>query len=60
MELDIVHIANTGSWAAVNSLNPIFDDFFTPIGDNSRYFACNVDPKEKSLEASNRMNEAAN
>ena len=43
IELDIVHIATAGSLVAVDSLDPIFDDLFTPFGDNDRCFACNVD-----------------
>ena len=39
MELDIGHIAIASSLAAVDSLEPIFDDLFTPFS-NGR---CNLD-----------------
>ena len=38
----MVHLGNAGSWAAVVSLDPIFDGLFAAFGSNDRYFTCHV------------------
>ena len=43
MQLDIVHKVTAGSLAAVDCLDPTFDELYTPFLDNDSYFACNVD-----------------
>ena len=37
MEFDIVHMAGV-----LDSLDPFFNDLFTPFGGNDRYFAFNA------------------
>ena len=42
MELDIVYLAAADSSEVADWLDTIFDDLFTPFGDNDHYFASNV------------------